>query len=139
MTLCRYHHRELHKGSFFLSVNPASNNLITGKPQRFVERLCFSKIEKFCKAPFNRSPQDKNIIAANPAIFTCACCDSSAIGSELDSERSSELKGAITNEIYHTIDEKTAVTKCEGEQMDLGMAIDGSLGVNRQSINFKDN
>jgi hypothetical protein len=131
VTLCRYHHRELHKGSFFLSVNPASNNLITGKPQRFVECLCFSKIEKFCKAPFNRSPQDKNIIAANPAIFTCACCDSSAIGSE--------LKGAITNEIYHTIDEKTAVTKCEGEQMDLGMAIDGSLGVNRQSINFKDN
>ena len=131
MTLCRYHHRELHKGSFFLSVNPASNNLITGKPQRFVERLCFSKIEKFCKAPFNRSPQDKNIIAANPAIFTCACCDSSAIGSE--------LKGAIPNEIYHTIDEKTAVTKWEGEQMDLGMAIDGLLGVNRQSINFKDN
>lgn len=124
VTLCRYHHRELHKGSFFLSVNPASNNLITGKPQRFVERLCFSKIEKFWNAPFNRSKQDKNIIAANPATFTCACCDSSAIDSE--------LKDAIPNEIYHSIDEKTAVTKWAGEQMDLGMAIDGLLGASKK-------
>jgi len=123
VTLCRYHHRELHKGSFFLSVNPAGNNVTTGKPKRFVERLCFSKVEKYWNAPFNRLQQDKNIIAANPAMFTCACCDSS----ERCSEIGSELKDAIPNEIYHSIDEKTAVTKWAGEQMDLGMTIDGLL------------
>ena len=130
MTLCRYHHRELHKGSFFLSVNPAGNNVTTGKPQRFIERLCFSKVEKYWNAPFNRLQRDKNIIVANPAPFTCACCDSSEIASE--------LKGAIPNEFYHSIDEKTAVVKWAGEQMDLGMAIEGLLSVNRQPINVKE-
>jgi len=51
------------------------------------------------------------VIAANPAKFTCACCDFS------------ELEKALPN----AINEKTAVTKWLGESMDLGMAIDGLL------------
>jgi len=52
VTLCRYHHRELHKGSFFLSVKPeahvlAAKKLKDDKPVRFVERLCFSKVDRY--------------------------------------------------------------------------------------------
>jgi hypothetical protein len=104
VTLCRYHHRELHKGSFFLSVRPEAQS-----PVRFVERLCFSKVDRYFDAPFNRS--EDFVIAANPARFTCACCDFSELEKSLPSG----------------IDEKTAVTKWTGESMDVGMAIDGLL------------
>jgi hypothetical protein len=73
VTLCRYHHRELHKGSFFLSVKPQTQVLAgkepkDDKPVRFVERLCFSKVDRYFDAPFNRSKDF--VIAANPAKFT---------------------------------------------------------------------
>jgi len=118
VTLCRYHHRELHKGSFFLSLKPESHVLATkspndDKPVRFAERLCFSKVDRYFDAPFNRS--EDYVIAANPAKFTCACCDSTDLGK------------ALPRLIYNVIDEKTAVTKWTGERMDLGMAIDGLL------------
>lgn len=114
VTLCRYHHRELHKGSFFLSVKPeagvlAAKKLKGDKPVRFVERLCFSKVDRYFDAPFNRS--EDFVIAANPAKFTCACCDFSELEKGLPSG----------------IDEKTAMTKWTGESMDVGMAIDGLL------------
>jgi hypothetical protein len=121
VTLCRYHHRELHKGSFFLSVKPEAQVLAAkepkdDKPVRFVERLCFSKVDRYFDAPFNRS--EDFVIAANPANFTCACCDFSALEKSLPSG----------------IDEKTAVTKWAGESMDIGMAIDGLLSAtNRNS------
>jgi hypothetical protein len=78
VTLCRYHHRELHKGSFFLSVKPETEQTAASKPQRFAERLCFSKVDRYFDAPFNRS--EDFVIAANPAKFTCACCDSTELG-----------------------------------------------------------
>jgi hypothetical protein len=106
VTLCRYHHRDLHKGSFFLSVKPE-----TQSPVRFVERLCFSKVDSYFDGPFNRS--EDFVIAANPAKFTCACCDG--------------LEQAIPRTIFHAIDKNTAVTKWEGESMDVGMVIDGLL------------
>jgi hypothetical protein len=114
VTLCRYHHRELHKGSFFLSVKleahvPAAKEPKYDKPVRFVERLCFSKVDRYFDSPFNRS--EDFVIAANPANFTCACCDFSELEKSLPSG----------------IDEKTAVTKWTGESMDIGMAIDGLL------------
>lgn len=121
VTLCRYHHRELHKGSFFLSLKPETHILAAkkfkdDKPVRFVERLCFSKVDRYFDAPFNRS--EDFVIAANPAKFTCACCDESKFEEALPS----------------AIDEKTAVTKWSGESMDIGMAIDGLLSVtNRKS------
>jgi hypothetical protein len=130
VTLCRYHHRELHKGSFFLSVEPeahvlAAKKLKDDKPVRFVERLCFSKVDRYFDAPFNRS--EDFVIAANPAKFTCACCDGSAL-------EASELEKAVPRTIFHAIDEKTAVTKWAGESMDIGMAIDGLLSAtNRKS------
>jgi len=111
VTLCRYHHRELHKGSFYLSLKPAATN--SDKPTRFAQRLCFSKIEQYWNAPFNRTADF--IIAPSPAEFTCA------------HSNSHELKDAIPEEIYQTINEKTAVTKWAGERMDLSMAIDGLL------------
>ena len=107
VTLCRYHHRELHTGLFFLSLKPASTNTKDDKPMRFVERLCFSKVNRYFDSPFNRS--EDFVIAANPAKFSCARCDFSELEKNLPSG----------------IDEKTAVTKWDGEAMDLGMAVDG--------------
>jgi hypothetical protein len=123
VTLCRYHHRELHKGSFFLSVKPAehvlaSKSLKDDKPVRFVERLCFSKVDRYFDAPFNRSKDF--VIAANPAKFTCACCESS------------DLSKTLPRLIYNSIDEKMAVTKWAGEGMDIGMAIDGLLNTGKR-------
>jgi hypothetical protein len=108
VTLCRYHHRELHKGNYFLCVKPETHTV-----QRFADRLCFSKVDRYFDAPFNRS--DKFVIAANPAKFTCACCDSSV------------LEKALPPAIYQSINAKTAVTGWLGEQMDLSMAIDGLI------------
>ena len=53
VTLCKYHHRELHKGKFFLSVNSELG--------RFADRLCFSSMEQRRMLP-------------NPVDFSCACC-----------------------------------------------------------------
>jgi len=120
VTLCRYHHRELHKGSFFLSLKPASNP-VDNKQVRFAERLCFSKVDRYFDSPFSRT--DDYVIAANPAKFTCACCDSSD---------SSDLSKTLPRLIYNSIDEKTAVTKWAGEGMDLGMAVDGLLNAGKR-------
>lgn len=121
VTLCRYHHRELHKGSFYLSLKPEQTNQVPLKlnnnPQRFTERLCFSKVDKFWDAPFNKTKDF--VIAANPAKFTCACCDSTELGK------------TIPPLIYNAIDEKTAVTKWTGERMDLEMAIEGILNADK--------
>ena len=114
VTLCRYHHRELHKGSFFLSLKPASTDTKDDKPVRFVERLCFSKVDRYFDAPFNRS--EDFVIAVNPAKFTCACCD--------------PVKFEET--LPRTIDEKTAVTKWAEESMDLGMAVNGLLNTGKR-------
>ena len=108
VTLCRYHHRELHKGNYFLCLKPEADTV-----ERFADRLCFSKVNRYFDAPFNRS--DKFVMAANPATFTCACCDSSV------------LEKALPASIYHSINEKTAVTGWLGERMDLSMAIDGLI------------
>ena len=118
VTLCRYHHRELHKGSFFLSLKPASTNTKGDKPVRFVERLCFSKVDRYFDAPFNRSKDF--VIATNSAKFICACCEPS------------DLSKTLPRLIYNSIDEKTAVTKWAGEVMDLGMAIDGLLNAGKR-------
>jgi hypothetical protein len=123
VTLCRYHHRELHKGSFFLSVKLEAHVLAAKKPKddksvRFVERLCFSKVDRYFDTPFNRTKDF--VIVANPAKFTCACCDG--------------LEQVMPKTIFHAIDKNTAVTKWAGEGMDLGMAIDGLLrATNRKS------
>ena len=117
VTLCRYHHRELHKGSFYLCLKPETVQSADSKPERFAERLCFSKVDRYFDAPFNHS--DDFIIAANPAKFTCASSDSAELGK------------TIPRLIYNAIDEKTAVTKWAGESMDLGMAIDGLLSAKK--------
>lgn len=108
VTLCRYHHRELHKGNYFLCLKPE-----TDSPQRFADRLCFSKVDRYFDAPFNRS--DEFVIAPNPATFTCACCDASV------------LEKALLPSIYYSINANTAVTGWLGEQMDLSMAVDGLI------------
>ena len=125
VTLCRYHHRELHKGSFYLCLKPEAMESAGRKPERFAERLCFSKVDRFFDAPFNRN--EDFVIAPNPAKFICACCNHEDLGR------------TIPRLIYNTIDEKTAVTKWAGESMDLGMAIDGLLAANKfskRSLNF---
>ena len=76
--------------------------------------MCFSKVDRYFDAPFNHSDasqSNKSVIAANPAKFTCACCDFSELEKSLPSG----------------IDEKTAVTKWTGESMDIEMAINGLL------------
>lgn len=118
VTLCRHHHRELHQGLFFLSVKPVSVKTGSSKPVRFAESLCFSKVDRYFDAPFSRS--ENFVIAANPAKFTCACCDESVLDASV-------LEKALPSSIYHSIDEKTAATKWTGERMDMSMAIDGLL------------
>ena len=103
LTLCRYHHRELHKGHYFLCVKPTGD-----KVERFADRLCFSKGHR----------ADKQVIAANPANstkFSCACCDSTV------------LEKALPTDVYQKINAKTAVTQWLGEPMNLSMAIDGLM------------
>lgn len=85
----------------------------TNTVQRFADRLCFSKVDRYFDAPFNRI--DKFVIAANPAKFTCACCDSSV------------LEKALLPSIYRSINANTAVTGWLGEHMDMSMAIDGLI------------
>jgi hypothetical protein len=133
VTLCRCHHRELHRGKFFLAVKPLSVNQESysgggNKPQRFVDRLCFSTVEQS-----SLISKHKDVIAQNPAKFSCACCDDSQSQFQL---KGSELKQALPQAIYDGIGAKTAVTKWAGERMDLGMAVDGLLRVSRiaQSI-----
>ncbi len=102
VTLCRYHHRELHKGSFFLALKPADHLLANKQPIRFAERLCFSKVEKYFNSPVRHIPNKDNndqLIHANPAKFNCACCDHT------------DLSKTIPSAIYKAIDAKTAVTK----------------------------
>jgi hypothetical protein len=98
----------VHKGNFFLCLKPETHTV-----RRFADRLCFSKVDRYFDAPFNRS--DKFVIAANPAKFTCACCDSSV------------LEKALPPAIYQSINATTAVTGWLGESMDLSMAIDGLI------------
>jgi len=81
--------------------------------QELGDRLCFSKVDRYFDAPFNRN--DKFVIAANPAAFTCAYFDSSV------------LEKALLPSIYQSINAKTVVTGWLGEQMDLSMAIDGLI------------
>ena len=123
VTLCRYHHRELHKGSFYLTLKPSIHSTVakTDKPTRFAQRLCFSKVEKYWKAPFNQKAD--TIIANNPAEFTCAHCQEY----EQTEDLKDSLKQAIPKDIHQTINEKTAVTKWAGERMDMSMTIDGLL------------
>jgi hypothetical protein len=120
VTLCRYHHRELHRGKFFLAVKPLSVNQEAhsggvNEPQRFVDRLCFSTVERS-----SFMSKHKHVIACNPAKFSCVCCGDSLLDGR-------ELKQALPQAIYEGIDAKTAVTKWAGERMDLGMAVDGLL------------
>jgi hypothetical protein len=110
VTLCRYHHQELHRGAFFLSVKPTRSD---GKPVHFRERLFFSKVDRYFDSPFNRSKDF--VIAANPAKFTCAC------------HSFSELEKTLNDEMSEPITEKTAVTKWTGERMDLSMTIEGLM------------
>mgnify|MGYP000204816198 CR=1 FL=1 len=112
VTLCKYHHRELHKGAFYLCLRPNSF-----KTERFADRLCFSKVDRYFDSPFNRSKDF--VIAANPAKFTCAC------------HSFSEFEKTLDDELSEPITEKTAVTKWAGERMDLGMTIEGLLNASK--------
>jgi len=117
VTLCRYHHRELHRGHFFLSVKPVSVKPVAdaecssqGSSQssnkRFSERLCFSRGGVgFGDHHFK---EGEVVIEGNPA-----CAVHSA----------SELPWCIRRDI--TVD--SAVTRWQGERMDLGMAVEGLL------------
>lgn len=102
VTLCNYHHRELHKGKFFLSVNVNKKSVdsesVNLDARRFADRLCFSTV-------------DQRRMLPNPVEFSCACCGFDVLEKMLPP----------------TIDKNTAVTKWLGEHMDLGMAVDGLL------------
>jgi len=108
VTLCRYHHRELHKGRFFLSLKPlvvkaVPFNLesINSEPARFADRLCFSTV-------------DQRRMLPNPVKFSCACCGFDAF------EKTLSDNGLQINA-------NTAVTGWLGEGMDLGLAVQGLL------------
>ena len=76
----------------------------------------------------NSSPQDANLDGRwfLPDAARRLACDALLNGENLNAN---DLKQALPKDIYDGIDEKTAVTKWMGEQMDLSMAVDGLLGV----------
>jgi hypothetical protein len=121
VTLCSYHHRELHKGNYYLSLK--NENKKSKQPVPFADRLCFTEVDRYHKAPFNPeyfTPEDLDgeyhqIIPQNPASFTCAC------------HGFNEFEKSLPRSVFNAIDAKTAVTKWCGERMDLGMAVDGLL------------
>jgi len=118
VTLCRYHHRELHRGAFFLSVKPSAKPSVNSKAVHFRKRLCFSTMDDYLNSPINRfvkTGSSKHVITANPATFTCACCDFS------------ELEKRLADDVSEVITAQTAVTRWTGERMDLSMAVDGLL------------
>jgi hypothetical protein len=109
VTLCRYHHRELHRGHFFLSLKPVSVKPVVdgdSHSKRFSERLCFSR----GGTGFNgyRFKEGEVVIEGNPA---CAV------------HSGNELPWSIRRDI--TVD--SAVTRWQGERMDLGMAVEGLM------------
>jgi hypothetical protein len=106
VTLCRFHHRELHKGHYFLSLKPTSKTA-----PRFADRLCFSTIDPYYQSTLGR--HDNYEISRNPSKFTCACHGFEAF--------EDELKACLDN----SINEQTAVTRWTGEQMDLSMTVEG--------------
>lgn len=100
VTLCRYHHQELHKGAFFLTLSPPK--LFTKEPsiaQAFADRLVFT------------SGADGYVIPRNPVNFTSSDYDFSVLQDSLPEE----------------INADTAVCHWTGERMDYGMGIDGLL------------
>jgi hypothetical protein len=128
VTLCSYHHRELHKGNFSLEVKPTPNNKKYKKykkPVRFAERLCFTTVDRYS----NKT----RIIVANPVNFsgadTCDDCGFDDCGFD-------DFKQSLPKTVYNGIDATTAVTKWLGERMDIGMAIDGLLRADGQPIDF---
>lgn len=108
VTLCRYHHRELHRGHFFLSVKPATENSDTegAAALRFSERLSFSRGGLHVNGqPFK---EGEVVIEGHPACAVHA---------------SNELPWSICR----GIGVETAVTRWQGERMDLSMAVEGLL------------
>jgi hypothetical protein len=119
VTLCSYHHRELHRGNYYLSVKKEHNQCT--QPIHFADRLCFTEVDAYHKAPFNPeyfTPENfdgmyHQIIPKNPASFTCAC------------HGFNEFEKSLPRSVFDGIDAKTAVTKWCGERMDLSMAVQG--------------
>ena len=108
VTLCSFHHRELHRGHFFLSIEPEG----LGKQfseRRFSERLVFSRGDHGFK-------EGEAVIAGNPACVV---------------HSSSELPWAFRRDVSTG----SAVTRWQGERMDLGMAVDGLLCKSGMSVN----
>jgi hypothetical protein len=103
VTLCHYHHSELHNNNYYLSLK--KENKGSKEPQRFAHRLCFTEVDRY----------HKKIIPPNPATFTCAC------------HGFDEFDKSLPTAVYDGIYANTAVTKWCGERMDMGMAIDGLL------------
>lgn len=122
----------MHKGRYFVSVNPVSVHPALERPERFVDRLCFSTVDRYFNSPIKRSKAF--VIARNPATFICACGDDSSLNGKEPNGREPngrDLKQALPRDVYEGIDATTAVTKWAGEAMDLSMAIDGLLGAGR--------
>jgi hypothetical protein len=111
VTLCGYHHRELHKDKFSLAVNQEAK-----QPVRFADRLCFTTVDRYS----NKT----RVIAANPAKRNCDGCGFD------------DFEMSLPAAVYDGIDANTAVTKWLGERMDMGMTIDGLLGASGKPIDF---
>ena len=112
VTLCRFHHRELHRGKFFLSLKAEA-----GKPKeckaRFAGRLCFSRAGTGFDGHVYK--EGEVVIAANP---------SDLIG----------LSGGkgLPGSVIGRVGVGSAVSRWQGEAMDLSMAVDGLLGASRR-------
>lgn len=105
VTLCRYHHRQLHKGNFYLSVKP-DPGVLKGENSRFADHLVFSRCREGLKG--KSFAEGESVIEANPTFPV---------------HSNTELPWSICRNIGI----KTAITRWLGERMDLEMAVDGLL------------
>jgi len=118
LTLCKFHHRELHRGKFFLSLKPVVSDSEAGKSKvrklRFAERLCFSRVGMGSNGlPYK---EGEVVIAANPR-------NPVVLGDK-------RLPGSIIGRVGFG----SAGTRWLGEPMDLSMTIDGLLGASQRKI-----
>jgi hypothetical protein len=125
VTLCSYHHRELRRGKYYLSLKNVNKN--SKQPVPFADRLCFTEVERYHKAPFRPEYVDEEyhqIIPQNPATFTCAC------------HGFNEFEKSLPRSVFDAINAKTAVTRWCGERMDLGMAVEGLIRASGMPLRF---
>jgi hypothetical protein len=112
VTLCRYHHQELHRGHFFLAVKPAAKKAFGLDDDS--NALPFSECLSFSRGGLGMDghafKEGEVVIEGHPV---CAV----------------HARHELPWSICRGVEVETAVTRWQGERMDLGMAVEGLMAL----------